>query len=149
MRLKALVPSLPAELVRALDESCGIKTDVDFLFNSGTTLELLQRLPVGTTSLYELHNHKASVAENAAAPGACALDLVSLESDETHHLRSGLSRLDELLCGIPTPCVIEVSGDKGSGKSVSSVLFNMKYIVESNSLRGSGAPSPSTRLSSY
>lgn len=121
MRLGALVPSelLPADLVLSL-EKVGIRTDTDFLF-SGTPAEIFQRLPPGTVSLHELTIYIALVTEKASAPGVCADQLLSLETD-SHNNRDeftcGVPELDALLGGFGGSRVFEISGDKGSGKTV-------------------------------
>jgi RAD51-like protein 3 len=116
MRLAACVPTIPAHIVASL-ETCGIRTDADLLF-SGSTLEILRRLPAGTTTLRELARFTALVANLVSAPGQCAADLLK-ESEDADFL-SGLLQLDEILDGLTTPGrLVEVSGDKGSGKTVS------------------------------
>jgi len=118
MRLSAFVPTLPVDLVTCLEE-CGIRTEADLLF-SGSVLDIFRRLPPGTVSLYELTNYTALVAKMASATGICAVDLLSLAdvNQGNDDFLSGVSELDELLGGFGGSRVLEISGDKGSGKTV-------------------------------
>jgi RAD51-like protein 3 len=117
MRLAALVPTVPLDLVESL-EKCGIRTDTELLF-SGTAADIFKRLPPETVSLHDLTKYIALVTERAAAPGIRADILLSQESHD-YELTSGVAELDRLLGGFGGSRVLEISGDKGSGKSVSA-----------------------------
>lgn len=119
MRLSNLVPSLPASLVASL-EANGIRTEVDLLF-SAPTIDTFRRLPAGTVTLQELIDYTALAAELCAAPGVSAYEAFMKEeaaSATDVELQSGNLELDALLQGLGRRKVIEVSGDRGSGKSV-------------------------------
>ncbi|KAK7061455.1 P-loop containing nucleoside triphosphate hydrolase protein [Favolaschia claudopus] len=128
MRLAAL-PSLPANLVSSL-ESCGIITEIDLLF-SASTLEILRRLTPGNTSLQELERFKALVANSVSAPGHSAAELSKeTEEEEEDALLSGIPQLDEILSGLTLPGrLIEVSGDKKSGKSSLLLHLVLRHLV--------------------
>jgi len=138
MRLSNLVPSLPAPLVASL-EANGIRTEVDLLF-SASTFDIFRRLPAGTVTLQELINYTSVAAELCAAPGVSAYEVFSQEeaarSNEVE-LQSGNSELDALLQGLGGRKVIELSGDKGSGKSVLALnllLHHLKSCSGSNAI---------------
>jgi RAD51-like protein 3 len=119
MRLASLVPSIPADLVTALN-TIGIRTESDLLF-SATPREILNRLPPETASLEDLEGAIATVAELAAASGVSCFDLLALEPraiDSQAPLITGNEDIDRMLSGLGRHTVIQLSGDKGSGKSV-------------------------------
>ena len=122
MRLAAFVPSIPANLVASL-EQCGIRTDTDLLF-SAPVFDIFRSLPAGTVTLRDLAKYVDAVAEKVSAPGISAAKLLDLEiqaQKNVSSLQSGVPELDELLGGFGGRRVIEISGDKQSGKSVSSL----------------------------
>jgi RecA/RadA recombinase len=130
MRLSSLVPLLPVDLVTCL-ENCGIRTDADLLF-SGTVLDIFQRLPAGTISLYELTNCLRLVAKMTSATGICAVDLLSPASmnQGNDDFLSDVPELDELLGGgFGGSRILEISGDRASGKTASSNLFSIRACV--------------------
>jgi len=120
MRLANLVPSISAELVAALN-TLGIRTESDLLF-SATPREILNRLPPETVSLEDLEAAIDTVAELSAAVGvSCfnlALEAGPIRSDSPAPLVSGNEYIDRLLSGLGRHKIIQLSGDKGSGKSV-------------------------------
>ena len=124
MRLVNLVPSISTELVAHL-EDIGIRTESDLLF-SASPLEILSRLPTGKVSLEELESVIDSVTELCAAPGVSALELSGVEAqarrahDDNLELCSGNDDIDRLLRGLGSRKLIQISGDRGSGKSVRS-----------------------------
>ncbi|KAJ7228957.1 P-loop containing nucleoside triphosphate hydrolase protein, partial [Mycena pura] len=129
MRLAAL-PDLPSNLVSGL-EQCGIRTEADLLF-SGSTLDVFRRLPAETTTLKELAKLMALVAEAASAPGQSAAALVEadVESDCNNDFLSGLPQLDQALSGLTAPRrLIEVSGNKGSGKTSLLLRLVLHHLV--------------------
>lgn len=122
MRLQTLVPHISVELVDAL-EQCGIRTDAELLF-PGNIADIYSRLPHGSTTLSELHNSFAIVAEKAAAPAFRADELLRIGAVDDYDLSSGVHELDRLLGGFGDNRLIEVSGDRGSGKTVGGVAPN-------------------------
>ncbi|KAJ7095090.1 P-loop containing nucleoside triphosphate hydrolase protein [Mycena belliarum] len=130
MRLAACVPNIPAQLVSSL-ETCGIRTDTDLLF-SASPFDILRRLPPGSTTLSELKQVTALVAKLASGSGHSAADLLSLTHTERsgEAFLSGIPQLDELLCGLATPCrLIEVSGCKGSGTTSLLLHLVLRHLV--------------------
>ena len=124
--LDSIKPSLPNDLILALEE-IGVKTDVDLLFSEPLT-GLFAKLPPGIVSLRDFNLIIAQVTENAAAPPIRADEYLETET----HLRESLFVVEDALgCGVPeldrlvgmfsTPRVFEISGDRGSGKTVSHV----------------------------
>ena len=121
MRLANLVPSISAELVALLEE-IGIRTESDLLF-SATPSEIFSRLRTGVTSLEELESVIDLVTELCAAPGVSALELSGVEAQaraQDKELCSGNDDVDLLLRGLGSRKLVQISGDKGSGKSVRS-----------------------------
>ena len=121
MRLANLVPSISAELVTAFN-TLEIRTETDLLF-SATPHELLNRLPPETVSLEDLEAAINTVAELSAASGVSCFNLSTLEagpsgSDAPAPLVSGNECIDRILSGLGRHKIIQLSGDKGSGKSV-------------------------------
>ncbi|KAH9481595.1 DNA repair protein RAD51-like protein 4 [Psilocybe cubensis] len=121
MRLASLVPFIPADLVASL-EAHGIRTEFDLLF-SASTFDIYKRLPANTVTFQELIDYTSLVAEHCAAPGISGQEIFRLEklaSSEYSELQSGCASLDALLHGLGGRKVLEISGDKGTGKSVRS-----------------------------
>lgn len=118
MRLSNLAPSIPATVLACL-EAQGIRTDIDLLF-SASTLDIFKRLPAGTATLEELADYTALAAEMGAASSVSGYDLLLEEQarSKNSELHTGNRELDAFLSGLDGRCVIEMSGDKGSGKSV-------------------------------
>jgi len=120
MRLNSLVPSIPAELVAALENSCSIRTDTDLLF-SGSSLNIIKKLPLGTVTLSDLEMFTQLVAERASAPGRRGDEIlaeISARNDIHSQVSCGVRELDDLVDGFGGSRVIEISGDKESGKTV-------------------------------
>ncbi|KAJ7781564.1 P-loop containing nucleoside triphosphate hydrolase protein [Mycena metata] len=136
MRLAACVPTIPVQLVSSL-EKCGIRTDTDLLF-SGSTWDIFRRLPAGTTTLQGLEEAKALVATLASAPGQSATEMTELSEPDDDGFLTGLPPLDEILNGLTNSRrLIEVSGDKGSGKTsfvLQLVLHHLVYHPHSSVL---------------
>ncbi|KAJ6627525.1 P-loop containing nucleoside triphosphate hydrolase protein, partial [Mycena sp. CBHHK59/15] len=129
MRLAACVPSIPAVLVSSL-EKCGIRTETDLLF-SASTFDIFRRLPAGTTTLRELKECTAVVGKLASAPGRSAADLIkALPAAEEEEFLSGVPSLDRLLHGlVSTRRLIEVSGDRGSGKTSLVLHLVLRHLI--------------------
>jgi RAD51-like protein 3 len=126
MRLRSLIPTIPGDIVAVL-EACGIRTDADLLF-SGSPIDILQRLPPGVVSLADLKAYTALVADNASARGirGDALYTVELQRQHAYHtdLTCGVDELDALVNGFGGGRVFEISGDRGSGKTVWRTRFH-------------------------
>lgn len=120
MRLQSLIPTIPSDLVAIL-ENCGIKTDADLLF-SGTPIDILQRLPPGVVSLADLKTYTELVAERASVRGIRGDELYTEELQRRHEydtdITCGVDELDALVSGFGNGRVFEISGDRGSGKTV-------------------------------
>jgi RAD51-like protein 3 len=121
MRLANLVPSISTELVAGLN-TIKIRTENDLLF-SATPQEIFNRLPPGTVvSLEDLEAAIDTVAELSAASGVSCFNLLALEDRATDAhvpLVSGNEDIDRILSGLGRyKKIVQISGDKGSGKSV-------------------------------
>lgn len=128
MRLSNLIPSIPANLVTCLD-AINIHTETDLLF-SASTFDIFRRLPGGTISLQELIYYTDLVAELCAAPAISGYDLLSLANESQRvavELTSGHQELDDFLLGLSGGRVIEISGDRGTGKSA-RFLYNFSFL---------------------
>lgn len=134
MRLQSILPPLPASTIDAL-QAIGIRTDVDLLFKNGSAFDIWRRLNIACSneqervqlpSLEELARFMERTTECAAAPaiGADRL-LVRQLAKESYELSTGLPALDCLLDGFGDNRVIEISGDKGSGKTVCWYLWQL------------------------
>ncbi|OCH86606.1 P-loop containing nucleoside triphosphate hydrolase protein [Obba rivulosa] len=131
MQLRTLIPSLPQALVDALDAQ-GIRTDADLLFSSSST-DIFKKLPTGTISLREFNELVAQVTERASAPAVRGDEVFTAETkirediiDEDFH--TGLPKLDELLGGLSPPRVVEISGDRGSGKTTLALQLVLRHL---------------------
>lgn len=120
MRLDSFAPSLATDIDVSSLHECEIRTETDLLF-SNTTVATFRKLPPGTMSLRDLKAYTALVAESASAFGTRADVLLNTESDNHDDLVTGVSGLDKLFGGIGTSQVVEISGDKGAGKTVSQI----------------------------
>ncbi|KAL5504077.1 hypothetical protein ACEPAH_8150 [Sanghuangporus vaninii] len=126
MRLRALLSEYPKSLVDALD-SCGIKTDEDLLCSSSLLPELWQRLPRDSMTFSQLEEIRGIAIKSLSAPGTTGKETLEGSSmsengsDYWPKLASRCPKLIGLLNATQTG-VIEVGGDKGSGKTV--VILN-------------------------
>lgn len=121
MSLRTLFPSLVEEVYEAL-EAVGITTAQDVLFDQDP--RIYQQLP--STILMQITELKAQVAERISAPATRADELFNREEKKENSREAcscGVDELDGLLGGFGKYGVIEIAGDKGSGKTVSSVLI--------------------------
>ncbi|KIK25530.1 hypothetical protein PISMIDRAFT_96475 [Pisolithus microcarpus 441] len=134
MRLRTLVPTIPADLVSAF-ESCGIKTDTDLLFFDGSNLELLAKLPRGLVSCAgELEKYVSLVAGRASAPGIRGdeeLEVALRKQRENAFLElsSGVGELDELVGGFGGGRVFEISGEQESGKTAFALQISLRLLI--------------------
>lgn len=122
MRLRTVDPPLPPHLLDALAD-ISVTSDADLIF-AGTPMELYKRLPLGTVSLKELEKCISDVVAYISAAGVRG-DKLLTESERTdpEQWGCGLWRVDQLVGGFGPGRVIEVSGDRGSGKTVRTSQF--------------------------
>ncbi|KAG1872111.1 P-loop containing nucleoside triphosphate hydrolase protein [Suillus tomentosus] len=131
MRLASVVPLIPAELVAALDHSCGIRTDTDLLF-FGSSLDIIKRLPLGTVTLSDLQKFTELVAEQASVPGYRGDEILAgtARTYEKHpQVSCGVKELDELVGGFGGSRVFEISGAKGSGKTALALQVVIQHLL--------------------
>ncbi|KAG2147684.1 P-loop containing nucleoside triphosphate hydrolase protein [Suillus clintonianus] len=131
MRLESLVPSIPADLVAALDHSCGIRTDTDLLF-FGSSLDIIKKLPLGTVTLSDVEKFTELVAERASAPGHRGDEILAdmgRISEKHSRASCGVRELDDLVDGFGGSRVFEISGDKGSGKTALALQIVIQRLV--------------------
>ena len=122
MRLRVISPRLPDALIDAL-EQCNIRTDTDLMF-TGTAMQIYEKLPPGTVTLAELEKIIQDAICSAAVQGLSCDELILIEEEKrstagSYRLDCGVPALDELINGYSGPRVLEISGERGSGKSVS------------------------------
>ncbi|KZT07752.1 P-loop containing nucleoside triphosphate hydrolase protein [Laetiporus sulphureus 93-53] len=131
MRLQHLTPPPNQGLLDAL-EKCGIRTDVDLLF-SDTPMNTFKKLPTKTISLHDFNQLISKVTEQAAVPGIRGDELLEAlrrrqEEDFHGEITTGVTALDKLLGGLNPPRVIEVSGDRGSGKTAFALQVVLRHL---------------------
>ncbi|KAI0805946.1 P-loop containing nucleoside triphosphate hydrolase protein [Irpex lacteus] len=131
MRLKAIVPALPVQLITAL-EDCGIRTDTDILFTSGTAMQVYEKLPLGTVTLAQLEQYIQRVVEAASATMTGGEELLAQEEAQSatfNPILTGVPQLDEIINGSNGPKVLEISGDHGTGKTVFALQVVMRHLA--------------------
>lgn len=129
MRLRTIGHPLTDTLIAAL-EACNIKSDTDLIF-SGTPTDIWLRLPPNTVSLKELESIVKQVLQKLSAAGSTGSELLVQENSKRERLSvvelsSGVQALDDLVGGFGYQEILEVSGEKGSGKTV--VTFTARSI---------------------
>lgn len=137
MLLKALPPNILPDGLAAQLASLGISTSTDLIFSSTSLLEIYMRLPSKSISFTDFEACIDSISEKLAAPG---LEAAKLDHETRLDFKmETLSSLDNYLGGgLPCKRIIEISGDKGSGKSVSlSILSPINYLFRSSDIKGS------------
>ncbi|KAG6879679.1 hypothetical protein C0992_012977 [Termitomyces sp. T32_za158] len=131
MRLAALVPSLSAELVSSLGK-CGVRTDADLLFRP--LVDIYRQLaPESGISLLDIERAVELTAKLASAPGIAGDELLAQEiqaQERAPVLLSGVVGLDNLLGGFGGCRVIEITGDRQSGKTVRAGVLSLGCIIE-------------------
>ncbi|KAH6909152.1 P-loop containing nucleoside triphosphate hydrolase protein [Coprinopsis sp. MPI-PUGE-AT-0042] len=130
MRLSALVPGISLETVKAL-ESVGIRTDADLLFRPA--FEIYKQLPPGTLTRQELTRFCSTVTELTAAEPITGTALLleeeeRLVQDANLDLKIGDEAIDELLAGLGGRRVIEISGDRASGKTTLALNIVLNHL---------------------
>ncbi|KAJ3890364.1 P-loop containing nucleoside triphosphate hydrolase protein, partial [Lentinula edodes] len=125
MLLKSLPPTILPDGLAAQLASLGISTSTDLIFSSTSLLEIYMRLPSKSISFTDFEACIDSILEKLATPG---LEAAKLDHETRLDFKmETLSSLDNYLGGgLPCKRVIEISGDKGSGKSV--LLLNCVLI---------------------
>ena len=107
------ITRLSKELVTALEQS-GIRTDTDLLF-SRTPLEVFHSLPNGKISLNDFLESINVVTEAVSALGMRAIDAITQDA----RVETGVATFDQLVGQSSRQGVIEISGARESGKTVS------------------------------
>ncbi|KAH7869643.1 P-loop containing nucleoside triphosphate hydrolase protein [Lentinula edodes] len=117
MLLKSLPPTILPDGLAAQLASLGISTSTDLIFSSTSLLEIYMRLPSKSISFTDFEACIDSILEKLATPG---LEAAKLDHETRLDFKmETLSSLDNYFGGgLPCKRVIEISGDKGSGKSV-------------------------------
>ncbi|KAG5716852.1 DNA repair protein RAD51 like protein [Termitomyces sp. T112] len=136
MRLTALIPALSPELVSSLDK-CGVRTDSDLLFRPVVEV-YLQLSSEDGISLLDLERAVELTAELASAPGIAGDELLAQETqaqEQAPTLFSGVGGLDNLLCGFGGCRVIEITGDKQSGKTTLALNVILRHLSEVSQAR--------------
>ncbi|KAL1940160.1 hypothetical protein VTO73DRAFT_9111 [Trametes versicolor] len=134
MRLQHFSPPIQNELVQALQD-IGIRTDTDLLLSEDPT-KIFTRLPQDLgISLLDFRRAVAKVAELASATPTYGdrmleQELKRQEDIFTDDMRVGVPALDALLGGFSPPRVIEVSGDKGSGKTALALQLSLRHLAQ-------------------
>ena len=118
MRLASLVPSIPMDVVAHLENS-GFRTDADVLFTPA--FDIFTALPPKRLSLQdvaELISLVEKLSSAAAVPANELLLMDNLAREQDFDLSTGDLLLDANFLGLGGRTVIEISGDRGSGKTV-------------------------------
>ncbi|KAI0733495.1 P-loop containing nucleoside triphosphate hydrolase protein [Fomitopsis betulina] len=137
MRIQAVVPPPPQSLSSALTQ-IGVRTDSDLLF-SAPPVDIFLKLPPDTISLHDFNDFVMRVAQQAAAPAITADMLFEQEktkdgADLFAEPTIGVKCLDELLGGLAPPRIIEVSGDRGSGKSLLALQGVLRHLASDHNV---------------
>ncbi len=153
MLLSAFTPSpLSYQLVQKLAD-LGIMTSTDLLFSKVSSVETYARIEPKIISFTDFEESIAAVAENLSLQG----EHLSGPADESpSFVMETYPALDRQLGGgIPSGRVIELSGDKGSGKSVSGMWFSKckslmpQYHSSCFSVWSQGSSSQTPSMPSY
>ncbi|EDR08481.1 uncharacterized protein LACBIDRAFT_297196 [Laccaria bicolor S238N-H82] len=129
MRLASLVPSIPIEVVAHLENS-GFRTDADVLFTPA--FDIFTVLPPKTLSLRDVAELISRVEELASAAAVPANDLLLLDNlarEQDFDLSTGDPQLDANLLGLGGRTVIEISGDRGSGKTAFALNVILHHLT--------------------
>ncbi|KAK0470019.1 P-loop containing nucleoside triphosphate hydrolase protein [Desarmillaria tabescens] len=123
MLLSTLVPSISLEIVTLLKNN-GIITDRDLLFQE-SALDIYLKLPRDALTLPQLRAFIVRVTELLSAPGICSADI----PDAPHSkLLTGVAELDALTDGFARSQIVEISGDRGSGKTAFALNLTVRYL---------------------
>ncbi|KAI9061202.1 P-loop containing nucleoside triphosphate hydrolase protein [Trametes sanguinea] len=133
MRLQQFSPPLREDLVQAL-QGIGVRTEVDLLLADDSTAIFTRLPPELGISLLEFRRAVEKVVELAAAVPTYGDKL--LEAENARHdeiLRDemlvGVPAVDALLGGFSPPRVVEISGDKGSGKTTLAMQVALRHLA--------------------
>ena len=122
MRLRTLLAGKPNRIIDALD-SCGIKTDADLLSSASALPELWQYLPSDSITFTELEEIRELAIDSLASDGMTGDSLADeCEADSLLKWTTACPELSSVLSAVQTG-IIEVAGDKESGKTVASSFF--------------------------
>ncbi|OSC97693.1 P-loop containing nucleoside triphosphate hydrolase protein [Trametes coccinea BRFM310] len=133
MRLQQFSPPLREDLVLALQD-IGVRTEVDLILNEDPTA-IFTRLPSALgISLLEFRRAVEKVTELASAVptyGDKQQELENARHDEIlrDDMLVGLPEVDALLGGFSPPRLVEISGDKGSGKTTLAMQVALRHLV--------------------
>ncbi|KAJ3768711.1 P-loop containing nucleoside triphosphate hydrolase protein [Lentinula raphanica] len=117
MLLKNLSTSLiTSDLVAEL-HSLGISTTTDLIFSSATPLQIYSRMSSKSMSFADFESSIQSIIASLAGSGQDASMLSELTKSD-FKMQTSTSLDDHLGGGLPCARVIEISGDRGSGKSI-------------------------------
>ncbi|KAJ4475796.1 P-loop containing nucleoside triphosphate hydrolase protein [Lentinula aciculospora] len=133
MLLTALPPStLPDGLATQL-ASLGILTSTDLVFSNTSSLGIYTRLSSKSISFPDFEACIEAISEKLAAPGQSAAELdLEIRSD---FKMDTLSALDEQLGGgLTCTRVIEISGDRGSGKSILLLNWALELLLKNKEI---------------
>lgn len=124
MRLKAILSDEPRAVLEAL-ENCNIRTDEEFLCSATSLPNIYRRLPAGSISYAHLERLRERVLDSMAAPGCTGLELLERTQERMRWKETlrGLPVMDDVLRSDEVG-VVEVSGGKGSMKTVNSLILD-------------------------
>ena len=121
MRLRTLLNDESKQILKAL-EDCNIRTDEQFIYNSDSLLALFQKLPQNVVAFSDLERLQEKILRFLSTDGRSGVQLFEERPEEgLQNWSTGSSVLNHILQST-FPGVIEVTGRKGSGKTVSIFL---------------------------
>ncbi|KAI0760960.1 P-loop containing nucleoside triphosphate hydrolase protein [Trametes elegans] len=134
MRLEQFSPHISHKVVEAL-QRIGVRTDTDLLLLNDPT-NIFSRLPPELgLSLLDFRRAVEKVAQIASATPSYGDEL--LEKELSRHedvfadnVLIGVPEVDALLGGLSPPRVVEVSGDKGSGKTALALQLVLRHLIQ-------------------
>lgn len=126
MRLRTLLKDESKHILRAL-EDCNIQTDEQFLYNSHSLVSLFQRLPSNVVAFSDLERVQENILRFLSTEGRSGAQLFEERpEDDLQNWSTGSSVLNHILQST-FPGVIEITGRKGSGKTVSTFPTRSNY----------------------
>ncbi|KAK7690750.1 hypothetical protein QCA50_005849 [Cerrena zonata] len=131
MLLRHILTPLPDNVLDSL-EDVGIKTDEELLF--GDMIEIWQKLLDGNVSLQEIKDARTLVASQQAAPMVRGDELLreqvhQQETRDNAAIFCGVKALDDLVGGFGQHRLLEISGDKGSGKTMLALQACVQHLA--------------------
>lgn len=122
MRFRTAIPHVSQKTLDALD-ACGVKTVEAFLFNT-TPEDVVRQAPANMATYEDLLTFREQLIEMLAADGLSGdhwVEQKHLHEDAEHPQSlgwtTGMTELDKLF-GHTRDNIVEISGGKGSGKTV-------------------------------